>query len=319
MKAHVNSPRERGDRTRRILRFLICLTASLPLVLAAGESFAAPLALNVTFGNLYEIDLATGEYWLAAEFDQPVECGPLTGAGDTLFCTVAIEFEGTWVRRLERSSLSVAWEVNFPNLDFPDAIAYADSLLYVIMVSETNDRYYLLTLDPTTGEEVARVWLSDLGLEVPYALAARGPELWLLRGVAGVGTRLHRIDPLTGTMLESVEVPGISVADDADFGPDSRLWFSLWLWDIINVGWCTHYWMVPFLGAPAELQFSHCWDPPEPPQPNLAHFTFANPEPATPAVEIPTLGVVSVGVFAVLLSLAGVLVLRARQASFRSS
>ena len=82
------------------------------------------MAVNVDSGSLYEIDLATGEYSLAAEFDQPGSCGPLTGAGDTLFCTTSTEFEGIWVRRLERSSLSVAWEVNFPNLDFPDAIVY---------------------------------------------------------------------------------------------------------------------------------------------------------------------------------------------------
>ncbi|MCP3911378.1 MAG: hypothetical protein GY713_10525 [Actinomycetia bacterium] len=113
-------------------------------------------------------------------------------------------------------------------------------------------------------------------------------------------------------MLESVEVPGVSIADDAEFGPDGRLWFSYSEWDVINVGWCTHYWMVPFLGAPAELQFDHCWDPPDPPQPNLAHFTLASAEAA--AVEIPTLGTLSIGVFAVFLCLAGVFVLRVRRA-----
>ena len=51
---------------------------------------------------------------------------------------------------------------------------------------------------------------------------------------------------------------------------------------------------------------------PNPPIPTLDNFTFANPEEVTPAVEIPTLGAVSFGVFAVLLSLVGVLVLRAR-------
>ncbi len=318
MKISMSNSRKRGDRPRRILRCLLVATAFLPF-LAAGRSSAAPLAVNVTSGNLYEIDLSTGEYWLAAEFDHPVRCGPLTGADDTFFCTAhgAIVGEGTWVRRLERSSASVVWEVSFPELPSPDAIAYSDSRLYVVARTSLPRRFFLLTLDPATGEEMARIELPELGLQRPYALAARGRDLWLLRGVAGVGTRLHRIDPLTGTMLESVEVPGISVVDDAEFGPDGRLWFSLWLPGPVNASWCTHYWMVPFLGAPAEPQFDHCWHAGDPPVPNLAHFTLASAEAA--AVEIPTLGAVSVGVFAVLLSLTGVFVLRARGACFRLS
>ncbi|MCP3997584.1 MAG: hypothetical protein GY722_21355, partial [bacterium] len=235
------------------------MTAYLPLLIAAEESSAAPLAVNVDSGNLYEIDLATGQYSLEGQFSNPVPCGPLTGAGDALFCTIATEFEGTWVRRLERSSFNVVWEVNFPELDFPDAIAYSDSLLYLVANVDQTTRFYLLTLDPVTGEELARIWLSDLGpvdggLQVPFALAPRGPELWLLR--TGNGMRAHRLDPLTGMTLESFDVPGVSVAQDADFGPDGRLWLSRWQWDVINFGWCTHYWMVPFLSAPAELQFS---------------------------------------------------------------
>ena len=105
------------------------MTASLPFLLSVQGSSAAPVAVNVDRGNLHENDLATGDYWLAAQFDDPVRCHPLTHAGDSLFCTAATEFEGTWVRRLERSSVSVAWEVNFPDLEFPDGIAYADSLL----------------------------------------------------------------------------------------------------------------------------------------------------------------------------------------------
>ncbi len=320
VNAPMSSPRKRGDRQRRPLRCLLGLTAHLPFLLVAGGSSAAPVAVNVASGNMYEIDLETGEYWLAAQFDHPVQCRPITGVGDTLFCTAATQFEGTWVRRLERSSLTVAWEVNFPDLDFPDAIAYSDSLLYVVAHESQPLRFYLLTLDPAIGEELARIWLSDLGvingvLRRPFALAPRGPELWLLR--TGNGMRAHRLDPSTGTTLESFDVPEVGVADDADFGPGGHLWLSHWEWDVINVGWCTHYWVVPFLGEPAELQFDHCWDPPAPSLPNLAHFTFANPEPATPAVEIPTLGAVAFGVFAVLLSLAGVLVLRARGASFQ--
>ncbi|MCP3997611.1 MAG: hypothetical protein GY722_21510, partial [bacterium] len=212
------------------------MTAYLPLLLAAGGLSAAPIAVNVDSGSLYEIDLATGQYSLEGQFDNPVPCGPLTGAGDNLFCTIATEFEGTWVRRLERSSASVVWEVNSPDLDFPDAIAYSDSLLYVVAEREPR-LYYLLTLDPTTGEELARIWLSDLGyvdggLQVPFALAPRGPELWLLR--TGNGMRAHRLDPLTGMTLESFDVPGVSVAQDADFGPDGRLWLSRWQWDVIN-------------------------------------------------------------------------------------
>ncbi len=312
MQARFSSPSEHSHRPPRILRRLVGLIASLPFLLAVEGLSAAPLAVNVTSGSVYEIDLATGEYWLAVEFDQPVLCGPLTGVGDSLFCTAAVEFEGTWVRRLERSSASVAWEVVFPNLDFPDAIAYSDSLLYVVAHEGQASRFYLLTLDPATGEELARIWLSDLGLQVPYALAARGPELWLLRGVTGIGMQAHRLDTLTGMTLESFDIPGVGAAADADFGSDGRLWISLWRPDPINFGWCTHYWMVPFLGAPAELQFSHCWQPPNPPVPTVDTFTFANPEPAIPAVEIPTLGTVSVGVFVVLLSFAGVLALRAR-------
>ncbi|MCP3999243.1 MAG: hypothetical protein GY722_29880 [bacterium] len=313
----MSSPRKHRQRPRRTRRFLLGVTASFPFLLAAGGLSAAPIAVNVDSGSLYEIDLATGEYSLATQFDQPVRCGPLTGVDDTLFCTIATEFEGTWVRGLERSSAIVVWEVNFPDLDFPDAIAYSDSLLYVVAEREPR-RFYLLTLDPGTGEELARIWLSDLGyvdggLQVPYALAPRGPELWLLRTGIRVGLRAHRLDPLTGKTLESFDVPGAGVVDDADFGPDGRLWVSRWEWDVINVGWCTHYWMVPFLSAPAELQFSHCWDPPDPPLPNLAHFTFANPEVATPAVEIPTLGAVSVWVFGAILSLAGGFALRGRR------
>ncbi|MCP3999242.1 MAG: hypothetical protein GY722_29875 [bacterium] len=294
------------------------MTASLPFLLAAGGLSAAPIAVSVDSGNLYEIDLATGEYSLAGQFDNPVPCGPLTGTGDVLFCTDPTEFEGTWVRRLNRSSFRVVWEVNFPDLDFPDAIAYSDSLLYVVAHVGQASHYYLLTLDPTTGEELARIWLSDLGdvdggIQVPYALAPRGPELWLLRTGIRVGLRAHRLDPLTGTTLESFDVPEAGVVNDADFGADGRLWLSHWTPDPINFGWCTHYWMVPFLSAPAELQFSHCWEPPDPFLPDLAHFTFANAEVGTPAVEIPTLGAVSACILAGLLSLLGVFVLRDRR------
>ncbi len=320
IKTSMAGPTQQRDRLRRISRFLVGLAASLPFLLVAGGSSAAPVAVNVSSGSLYEIDLATGEYWLAAEFDQPVVCGPLTAAGDSLFCADPEEFEGVWVRRLERSSLSVAWEVNFPNLDFPDAIVYSDSLLYVIAHESQPRRYYLQTLDPATGEEQARIWLSDLGhvdggLQVPYALASRGQELWLLR--TGNGVRAHRLNPLMGTTLETFDVPGVGALDDADFGPDGRLWLSRWVPGPVFASWCTHYWMVPFLGAPAELQFSHCWEEPNPTIPTLEKFTFANPEEVTPVVEIPTLGAVSFGVFAVLLSLAGVFVLRARGAGSR--
>ncbi|MCP3999244.1 MAG: hypothetical protein GY722_29885, partial [bacterium] len=253
------------------------MTAYLPLLLAAGGLSAAPIAVNVDSGNLYEIDLATGEYSLAGQFDNPVPCGPLTGTGDALFCTAP----GTWVRRLDRSSFNVVWEVNFPDLAVPDAIAYSDSLLYVVAHESQPRRYYLLTVDPSTGGELARIWLSDLGhvdggLQVPYALAPRGPELWLLRTGSRVGLRAHRLDPVTGKTLESFDVPEAGVVDDADFEPGGRLWLSYWTPDPINFGWCTHYFMVPFLSAPAELQFSHCWEPPDPFLPDLAHFTFAN-------------------------------------------
>ena len=86
----------------------------------------------------------------------------------------------------------------------------SDSLLYVIAHEGQPRHFYLLTLDPATGEELARVWLSDLGLQVPFALASRGQELWLLRTVTGIGMQAHRLDPLTGTTLESFDVPGVS-------------------------------------------------------------------------------------------------------------
>ncbi len=312
----MSSPRKRRDRPRRTSRFLFFVTACLALLLTGQGLSAAPLGVNFFYpGDLWEFDLTTGEFWLAVPFDPPVECNHLTGTGDTLFCAKPVEFEGTWVRRLERSSASVVWQVAFPDLPSPDGIVYSDSLLYVVANANQASNYYLLTLDPATGEELARVELTELGIvdgnsRRPFALAARDSELWLLTTGDFTGMSISRLDPLTGLMHESFTVPGVFSVSDADFGPGGRLFVSHWEWNPINTGWCTDHWMVPFLGALPELQFSHCWEMPDPPVPSLAYFTLANRDEETPIVEVPTLGAVPACVLAVLLCLAGVLILR---------
>ncbi len=307
----MSSPRKRSHRPRRIVRFLFEMTASLAFLLAARGLSAAPLGVTEFDGDLYEFDLITGDYQLAVPFDPPVDCGPLTGGGDTLFCADPEQFEGTWVRRLERSSASVAWEANFPDLDFPDGIAFSESLLYVVANSNQATDHYLLTLDPATGEELARIELTEVGLfQIVYAIAARGSELWLLITGDFTGMYVRRLDPLTGSLHESFTIPDVYVAIDAEFGPGGRLYLSDNEGNAIGTEWCTHHWTVPFLGAAPELRFSHCWEKPDPVPPRLSFFTLANSEEATPIVEVPTLGAVPACVLAVLLSLAGVLTLR---------
>ncbi len=124
---------------------------------------------------------------------------------------------------------------------------------------------------------------------------------------------VRRLDPLTGLMHESFTIPGIYGAGDADFGPGGRLFFGDWEWNIINSGWCTDYWVLPFLGAAPDHLFSHCWDLlPEDPPPTLAYFTLANRDEETPIVDVPTLGAVPAWLLAGLLSFVGVLKLRGR-------
>ncbi len=308
------------DRPQRILRLgLGVAAATLVLLLSAQASSAAPLALHVSReGELYEFDVRTGEYALTATFDPSVECDQLTRGGDALFCSVPVEFEGTWVRRLEPSSASVGWQVNFPDLDFPDGVAYMDSLLYVVADTGQDRDFFLLTLDPTTGEELARVQLPEELIFV-FSLAARGSELWLMVRGDSEGVTARRLDPSTGSLHESNIVPGVSTPNDADFDPGGRLFLSKWTWNPINTGWCTDYWIVPYLGGTPSHQFSHCWlVVPGGGPPNLAYFTLAD-RGAAPIVEVPTLGAASACVLAALLASVGVRSLRrAGGASSRS-
>ncbi len=307
----MNTSRKPGERPLKLAGIGIGVVAAFAL--GAQGVFADPMALHVSFGDLYEFDVATGEYSLATTFDPPIQCHELTRGGDSLFCSYPTEFEGTFVRRLEPSTASVGWQVSFSELSFPDGIAYTDSLVYVVTHVNQPRRYFLLTLDPATGEELARVEISELAgpAEVVYALAARGSELWLMITGTSEGMAARRLDPLTGLLLESFVVPGIQVGSDADFGPGGRLFLSKWEWNPINTAWCTDYWIVPFLGGTPDHQFSHCWfaDSGEPPPPTLAYFTLAERD-TQPVVEIPTLSTVATGVFAALLALLGALVLR---------
>ncbi len=298
----------RRNRSQRLIRLGFGIAATLVLLLSAPRSSAAPMALHVSFGDLYEFDVATGDYSLASTFDPPIQCHPLTRGGDALFCSKAEQFEGTWVRRLEPSTASVGWQVNFPDLEFPDGVAYKDSLLYVVAHVNQPRRYFLLTLDPATGEELARVQLPEELTRV-YALAARGSELWLMARTNFEGMAARRLDPSTGALQESIIIPGISVLSDADFGPDGRLFLSKWGFNPINTAWCTNYWIVPVLGGLPNHQFSHCWElGPGGAPPTLAYFTLA--EGVTPIVEVPTLGAAPASVLAALLALVGVLALR---------
>ena len=308
----MNSLRNYGDRLRRMLRLALG-AATLVFLLVGQASSAAPRAWHVSFfGELYEFDVATGDYSLAHTFDPPIGCHQLTHAGDTLFCADPEQFTGTWVRRLEPTSASVGWQVNFPDLPFPDGIAYMESLLYVVAHENEPRRYFLLTLDPDTGEELARVKISELNtpFEVVYAIAARGVELWLMTNGDSVGMAVRRLDPLTGSLFDSFSIPGTFAADDADFGSHGRLFLSKWTWNPTNTGWCTDYWIVPSLGDLPDHQFSHCWHVSQGlPPPNLAYFTLAEGG-AAPVAEIPTLGTAALWVLAALLALAGVLALR---------
>ncbi len=311
----MSSPRKNRDR---VVRSCLVVAASAAVLFAGHALPAAPLGVAEFAGDLYDFDLSTGEYSLAVPLDPPVECGPLTGGGDTLFCADPEQFEGTWVRRLERSSASVVWEVVFPDLSFPDGIAITDSLLYVVTHANQATDYFLLTLDPSTGQELARIELPELGgFQVAYALAARGSELWILITGDFTGMSIRRLDPLTGSLHESFTIPGVFSACDAEFDADGRLFVSYLEWNPINTGWCTDHWTVPYLGASPQLRFTHCWELPDPPVPKLDYFTLADPEEATPIVDVPTLGTVAACLLVVLLSLSGILSLR--QASGISS
>ena len=309
----MNSLSSHGDRLRRMLRLASGGVAILVFLLGAQASSAAPRAWHVSrFGDLYEFDVATGDYSLVLTFDPPVDCAQLTRTGDTLFCADPEQFSGTWVRRLEPSSASVVWQVNFPDLDGPDGIAFSDSLLYVVAQESQPRRNFLLTLEPATGEELARVEIPELStpLGVIYAMAARGSDLWLMVNGTSVGMAARKLDPLTGSLSESFLVPGIFVADDADFDPYGRLFLSNRAWDPTNTGWCTDYWIVPSLGDLPDHQFSHCWHVSQgQPPPNLGYFTLAEGG-VPPAAEIPTLGAAAVWVLVALLAMAGVLALR---------
>ena len=308
----MNSLSSHGDRLRRMLRLASGGVATLVFLLGAQASSAAPRAWHVSFlGELFEFDVATGDYSLALTFDPPVQCHQLTRGGETLFCATGKEFTGTWVRRLEPSSGSVGWQANFPELPFPDGIAYMDSLLYVVTHESQPLRYFLLTLNPATGEELARIEIPGQGL--PFGtirtMAARGSELWVMVPASG-GTAARRLDPLTGELHEPVAVPGVPSTTDADFDPFGRLVLGRWAWGPANTHWCTDYWIVPSLGEPPDHQFSRCWHlgPGEPP-PNLAYFTLAE-DGAAPIAEIPTLSAAALWVLAALLAMAGVLALR---------
>ena len=305
--------RSDGDRLRGSFRLALGGMVTLVFMLVAQASSAAPRAWHVSFfGELYEFDVATGDYSLVHTFDPPIGCHQLTREGDTLFCADPEQFTGTWVRRLELSTASGGWQVNFPDLDFPDGIAYSDSLLYVVAHESQPRRYFLLTLEPSTGEELARVEISGLNtpFEVVYGMAARGPELWLLTNGDSVGMAVRRLDPLTGSLSDSFSVPGFFAADDADFDPFGRLVLSKWTWGPANTHWCTDYWIVPSLGELPDHQFTRCWFlGPGVPPPNLAYFTLAEGG-APPAAEIPTLGAAGVIVLVALLAMAGVLALR---------
>ncbi len=279
------------------------------LLFGSHGALAEPMALHVSNGDLYEFDVMTGEYSLELTFDSPVRCHQLTRSGDSLFCAYANEFEGTLVRRLEPLSGTSGWQVNFLDLDFPDGIAFSDSLLYVVANTGQIRDFFLLTLDPTTGEELGRVQLPEELIRVD-ALAARGADLWLMTIGTFDGMAARRLDPLTGSLHESYLVSGVFGPSDADFGSDGRLFLSKWEWDIIHASWCTNYWIVPFLGGTPAHQFSHCWeDGSGPPPPTLANFTLAD-RGSAPVVEVPTLGAAAACVLAGLLAVIGILILR---------
>ncbi len=283
---------------------------ALELLLAVQVSSAAPSALHVSpTGELYEFDVATGDYELALTFEPQVDCQQLTRAGESLFCSYPTDFDGVLVSRLEPSSASVGWQVTFPNLEFPDGIDHTDSLLYVVAHVNMPRRYFLLTLDPANGEELDRVEI-DLGgsASAIYSLAARGSQLWVMTNGDPTGTVARRLDPLSGTVRESFVLPGVPAQTDADFGPGGRLFISYFAWNPFNTAWCSDYWRVPFLGATPEHQFSHCWVMDFfPPPPMLDYFTLADGEPVA---EIPTLGTASACLLAALLALAGLFALR---------
>ncbi len=312
----MKSLRGPSNRTWRILRLGFSVAATLVLLLRAQKSSAVPRALHVTTrGELYEFDVRTGEYALALTFDSSVRCHELTRGGDALFCSVPVDFGGneirTVVRRLEPSTASVAWQVTIPDLAFPNGIAFMESLLYVVANPDQGRDFFLLTLDPATGEELARVQLPG-EFTLVLALAARGPELWVMARTNADGTAARRLDPSTGAVLEVIVVPSeISYPDDADFDPDGRLYQSRKMWNPIGTAWCTDYWIVPFLGGFPEHQFSHCWDlfQPGDAPPTLAFFTLADRN-SGPVVEIPTLSAATACALAALLAAAGVLALR---------
>ena len=301
------------ERLRGSFRLACGMAASLTLLLGVQTSSAAPNAWHVSsLGELYEFDVTTGDYSLALTFAPPVDCVQLTRAGDSLFCADPEQFSGTWVRRLEASSATVGWQANFPDLESPDGIASANSLLYVVAHENQPSRFFLLTLDPADGEELNRVEISELSKpsQRAYTMAARGSELWLMVPANSGGTAVRRLDPLTGVLHESVMIPEISSPSDADFGPDGRLFLSDWNWNPTNTGWCTDYWIVSFPGGSPDPQFSHCWHVSQGhAPPNLAFFTLAEGSSA-PVAEIPTLSAAALWVLVALLAMVGVLVLR---------